>query len=48
MAKKLGFLLLTGTESAIPAMFFKFLIDHKKRLFSKKIQENPSTGKREI
>ena len=37
MAKKLGFLQLTGAESAIPAIFFKFPRDHEKRLFSKKI-----------
>ena len=36
MAKKLGFLLLTGAESAIPEVFFKFPIEHRKRLFSKK------------
>ena len=33
--QKLGFLLFIGAESAIPAVFFKFPIDHRKRLFSK-------------
>ena len=34
MTKILGFSYFTGAESAIPAMFFKFPIGHRKRLFS--------------
>ena len=36
MTKIFGLFVFPGTESAIPAMFFKFPIDNKKRLFLKK------------
>jgi len=36
MTKIFGFWFATGVESPIPAMFFQFPIDYKKRLFSKK------------
>ncbi len=36
MTKKLGFLGFAGAESATPEGFFKFPIEHRKRLFSKK------------
>ncbi len=48
MTKIFSFFIFTGAESAITAMFFKFPIDHRKGLFSKKFQENPNSSRREI
>ena len=48
MTKKLGFFICTGAESAVTAEFFKFPIDHNKRLFYKKFQRNRFLGKKDI